>query len=65
MRVASWGYDMADLGYNWSFSINLEDIEQLKPSRKGDDYPLSRANEFCGSTISKLRIKDFNQKKNL
>ena len=62
MRVAPWVHDMSDFGYNWSFSINLQDLEQLKHSRKEDYNLLSRTNEICGSTISK-RIKYFDQKK--
>ena len=50
---STWEYDMPDLGYNWSFSINLQDLEQLKHSRKEDYYPLCKSNEICGSTITK------------
>ena len=51
---------MNDLGYNWSFKINLEDLEQLNQSRKEEYYPLGAENEFCGSTISKQQIIEFN-----
>ena len=54
---------MNDLGYNWSFKINLEDLEQLNQSRKEEYYPLGAENEFCGSTISKQQIKEFNKGK--
>ena len=63
MRVAPWVYTMPDIGYNLSFSINLQDLEQLKHSRKEDYYPLCRSNEICGSTINKQLIKYFDQKK--
>ena len=62
MRIEQWGYDMNDLGYNWSFNINLEDLEQLNQSRKEEYYPLGAENEFCGSTIRKQQIK-FNKGK--
>ena len=34
MRIEPWGYDMNDLGYNWSFKINLQDLKELNQSRK-------------------------------
>ena len=46
-----------DLGYNWSFKIDLEDLAQLNQSRKEEYYPLGAENEFCGSTISKQTNK--------
>ena len=63
MRIINWGYDMNDLGYNWSFKIDLKDLEQLNQSRKEEYYPLGIENEFCGSTISKQQIKEFNKGK--
>ena len=54
---------MNDLGYHWSFKINLEDLEQLNQSRKEEYYPLGAENEFCGSTIRKQQIKEFNKGK--
>ena len=57
MRIEQWKYDMNDLGYNWSFKIDLEDLEQLNQSRKEEYYPLGIENEFCGSTIRKQQIK--------
>ena len=44
---------MIDLGYNWSFKINQEDLEQLNQSRKEEYYPLGGANGICISTVSK------------
>ena len=52
---------MNDLGYNWSFKIDLEDLEQLNQSHKEEYFPLGIENEFCGSTISKQQIKEFNR----
>ena len=46
MRIEQWGYDMKDLGSNWSFKIDLEDLEQLNQSRKEEYYPLGIENEF-------------------
>ena len=57
MRIEQWWYDMNDLGYNWSFKINLEHLEQLNQSRMEQYYPLGAENEFCGSTIRKQQIK--------
>ena len=54
---------MNDLGYNWSFKIDREDLEQSNQSRKEEYYPLSAENEFCGSTICKQQIKEFNMGK--
>ena len=54
---------MNDFGYNWSFEIDQEDLEQLNQSRKEEYYPLGAENEFCGSTISKQQIKEFNKGK--
>ena len=48
---------MNNLGYNWSFKINLEDLEQLNQSHKEEYYQLGAENEFCGSTIRKQQIK--------
>ena len=48
---------MNDLGYNWSFKIDLEYLEQLNQSHKEKYYPLGAKNEFCGSTIRKQQIK--------
>ena len=63
MRIEQWGYDMNDLGYNWSFKINLEYLEQLNQSRKEEYYPLGAENQFYGSMISKQQIKEFNNGK--
>ena len=60
MRIEQWGYNMNDVGYNWSFKMNPEDLEELNQSRKEEYYPLGLENEFCGSTISKQQIKEFN-----
>ena len=57
MRIEQWGYVMNDLGYNWSFKINLEDLKELNQSRKEEYYPLGADNEICGRTISKQHIK--------
>ena len=54
---------MNDFGYNWSFEIDQEDLEQLNQSRKEEYYPLGAENEFCGRTISKQQIKAFNNGK--
>ena len=29
MRIEKWRYNMCDLGYNWSFSFNLEDLHDF------------------------------------
>ena len=63
MRIDKWGYDMPDLGYNWFFSINLEDLHDLNQSRKEEYYPLGEDKDLCGSTISKQQIRDFKKRK--
>ena len=54
---------MNDFRYNWSFKIDREDLEQLNQSRKEEYQPLGADNEFCGSTICKQQIKEFNKGK--
>ena len=54
---------MCDLGYNWSFSLNLEDLHDFYQSRKEEYYPLGKNQEICGSTISKPQIHDFRNRK--
>ena len=39
------------------------DLEQLNPSHKEEYYPIVAENEFCGSTICKQQIKEFNKGK--
>ena len=57
VRIEQWGYNLNDFGYNWSFKINLEDLEQLNQSRKEEYYSIGAENEFSGSTIRKQQIK--------
>ena len=55
-----------DAGYHCpesQFKIDREDLEQLNQSRKEEYYPLGIENEFCGSTIRKQQIKEFNKGK--
>ena len=63
MRIEKWRYNMCDLGYNWSFSFNLEDLHDFYQSRKEEYYPLGKNQEICGSTISKQQIHDFGNRK--
>ena len=56
MRIEHRGYDINDLGYNWSFKINLADLKELNQFRKEEYYLLGADNDICGSTISKQQI---------
>lgn len=46
---------MHDLGYNWSFEINLLDLEQAEESRKEVYYPI--CNYSVARAISKQGTK--------
>ena len=56
-------YNMCDFGYNWSFSLNREDLHYFNQSRKEEYYHLGKNQEICGSTISKQQIHDFGKRK--
>ena len=51
MRKEHWGY-MNDLGYNWSFKINLEDLKELNQSHKEEYYTLGIGNEFVETRLA-------------
>ena len=46
MRIEPWRYDINDLGYNWSFSINLQDRQELNQSLKEEYYLIGGDNQI-------------------
>ena len=46
---------MHDFGYNWSFEINLLDLEQAEESRKEEYFPICNDSVTCA--ISKQGTK--------
>ena len=53
MRIEPWGYGMNDLGYNWSFKINLQDLKEFIQSH-GEEYnPLGGDNGFVEALLAK------------